>query len=90
MVKPDVPVSFFCDLAGYARSPVRIVTLALDTSDVEFEATLLPAGRVDVGAGLTSPAGFEATLSAYFERRPHRRWFSLFAAVRNGVWSTLR
>lgn len=85
VVRPAAPIPFFGEVQAYRASPVRIVTVGLNPSDIEFVEKGRPADRFDIAAGLASPDGLEATLSGCFEMRPYRAWFANFESVLNGA-----
>jgi hypothetical protein len=82
VVANSLPIPYFGDLAAYLASPRRVVTAALNPSNLEFPDD---KPRFDVANGLDGPAALEAELSVYFRRHPYRSWFNSFEPVLNGL-----
>jgi hypothetical protein len=82
VVSNSLPIPYFGDLAAFLKSPLRVLTAALNPSDQEF---LSSAPRFDVAKGQQGSAELEAELSAYFRSNPYRRWFRSFERVLNGL-----
>lgn len=82
VVPNSIPIPYFGDLAAFLKSPLRVLTAALNPSDREF-----PAGepRFNVLKGRRGPSELEAELGAYFTSNPYRGWFSSFEPVLNGL-----
>ena len=85
-VSPGAPILFFGDLDAYRASPVRILTVGLNPSLLEFP-TEDPFSRFPLAEG---PEGREsdryvAALSAYYRTEPYRGWFSAFEPLLNGA-----
>lgn len=82
VVDPAVPILYFGDLPAYRRSPLRIVTVGLNPSRVEFPAkqpfTRFPAA----GRG---PDGYLAALDDYFRTDPYLGWFNTFTSLLAGL-----
>lgn len=83
VVKDSIPIPYFGDISAYMSSPIRVVTAALNPSDVEFRTQNGP--RFDIPAGLSGPTGLEATLSRYFKDNPYSKWFRSFEPVLNEI-----
>jgi hypothetical protein len=83
VVKDAIPIPYFGDVAAYMRSPLRIVTAALNPSDKEFPRSGRP--RFDVEAGRSGPEGLEQELSNYFVNEPYWKWFTPFQHVLRGL-----
>lgn len=82
VVNDAIPIPFFGDIEKYLSSPVRIVTAALNPSDVEF---LEKNKRFDVDQARHDPFSLETELSNYFKKSPYKKWFSSFEPVLNGL-----
>lgn len=82
VVPKSLPIPYFGDLKRYLKSPLRVLTAALNPSNREFPAD---DPRFDVLKGLRGPAELELELSNYFYRNPYRAWFSAFEPVLNGL-----
>lgn len=85
VVRNAVPIPYFGDCAQYFQSDLKVVTAALNPSDVEFPKDTESEPRFDLERGLGSPAALEETLSEYFQRNPYTRWFRSFEPVLNGL-----
>jgi hypothetical protein len=93
VLRDSIPVPFFGDVGAYLDSDIRIVTVGLNPSWLEFFKKLKEgeqgppprARRFDVEAGLASAAGLESTLSNYFKHDPYTTWFSSFENVLSGM-----
>lgn len=68
---------------AYTASPIKVVTAALNPSDVEFRS--LNGPRFDISSGLAGATGLETTLSQYFKVNPYSKWFRSFEPVLNGI-----
>jgi hypothetical protein len=72
IVSGSIPVLFFGDLEAYSKSKTKIITVALNPSDKEFDEP-----RFYTSADVYNNHGkYIAALSAYFKRNPYRRWFN--------------
>jgi len=85
VVPQSLPIPYFGDLNAYRKSPLRVLTAALNPSGREFPKD---QPRFDVAKGLRGPAELEAELGAYFSRNPYRSWFGAFEPVLNGLQAT--
>jgi hypothetical protein len=80
VVQPSMPVLYFGDLDAYRRSPVHVVTAALNPSTREFP-TADPWQRFPAGKALRRPLDDHArgtylsALSGYFRTSPYSAWF---------------
>jgi hypothetical protein len=68
IVPKSIPILYFGDLEGYRNSELKIVTVGLNPSHVEFAEDRF---RV---SGLTK-CQLEESLCQYFKFRPYNRWF---------------
>ena len=78
LVRPSIPILFFGDDEEYARSPLKVITVGLNPSRLEFPrphpflrfpaARQIDPNRPDVDAHL-------ASLRAYFREQPYNAWF---------------
>ena len=89
MLPQPRPILFFGDLDAYRASPVRILTVGLNPSLLEFP-TEDPFSRFPLAEG---PEGREsdrylAALSAYYRTDPYRSWFNAFEPFLNGAGSS--
>jgi hypothetical protein len=82
LVQNSIPIPYFGDVVAYKKSPLKVLTAALNPSDREFPAD---GHRFDIAQGLNGPDELEAELSAYFGRNPYSSWFRSFEPVLNGL-----
>lgn len=71
VVNPSIPILYFGDLRAYAASALKIVTVGLNPSNVEFERQRF---GIEVQRCL-EPNTLEQALCGYFQLRPYSRWF---------------
>ncbi len=71
LVKPSIPIPFFGDVEEYLSSTIKVVTVGLNPSLVEFKEDRFGVDYDDV---LTSEALVQY-LSGYFDFNPYSRWF---------------
>lgn len=85
-VSPAAPILFFGDLDAYLSSPLRIVTVGLNPSLMEFPADD-PFSRFPLAEGPDGrePDRYLDALSAYYRTDPYSSWFSAFEPLLNGV-----
>lgn len=78
-VKPAIPVLWFGDMDAYLSSPTKIITVALNPSELEFQGK-----RGDVFSISTrfpdfsepfNPYNYYKTLNNYFKKNPYWTWF---------------
>ena len=85
-VAPSVPILYFGDLGAYLGAPLRIVTVGLNPSLVEFpdhkrfERFPLAEGIIE-----DDQDSYLEALSAYFCTSPYRSWFRHFEPLLNGM-----
>ncbi len=95
VVRPSVPILWFGDSVAFSNSGVRVVTVGLNPSRVEFPEgdrfLRFPAARL-----LTTPPAtalqrlaYVSALDSYFRAAPYRRWFDQgFERGLNGLSAT--
>lgn len=91
-VVPSVPILFFGDVAAYLDSPIRVLTVGLNPSHVEFPDGD-PFRRFAAARNLRgveepeSFAAYVAGLNNYFhdDQNPYRNWFSCYEPMLNGL-----
>jgi len=95
VVRPSAPILWFGDSVAFSNSIVRVVTVGLNPSRVEF-----PEGdrflRFGTARVLTAPPAtaierlaYVSALDSYFRSAPYRRWFDQgFEPVLNGLSAT--
>lgn len=92
IVRPSIPILWFGDSAAFLNSDVRIVTVGLNPSRVEFpegerflrfpSARLLTASPAIADQRLA----YISALDSYFRTEPYRAWFDpAFERVLNGL-----
>lgn len=100
VVRNSIPILFFGDLDRYCNSSLKVVTVGLNPSDIEFrknkkEPIVGPSLRFPRAQHLDPAAkddGFYeeyiAALSAYFRENPYRQWFAWYEHVLLGMESS--
>ena len=85
-VTPAAPILFFGDLNAYRASPLRILTVGLNPSLLEFP-TEDPFSRFPLAEGAEGrePDRYLDALSAYYRTDPYRSWFNAFEPLLNGA-----
>lgn len=90
VVRPSAPVLFFGDSMRYLSSPLRVITVGLNPSRIEFDGPdpfhRFPGAR-DISPGNVSGKDMEGYLQAlnvYFETDPYWDWFRHYRAVLQG------
>ena len=88
-VTPAAPILFFGDLDAYRASPMRILTVGLNPSLLEFP-TEDPFSRFPLAEGVDGrePDRYLDALSDYYRTDPYRSWFSAFEPLLNGAGSS--
>jgi hypothetical protein len=91
VVTPSIPILFFGDLRRYFASPIRVVTVGLNPSRIEFPDTnrfrRFPEAReLDATAGDAAfYQRYIASLSAYFRIDPYMKWFNAYEHILKGM-----
>ncbi len=91
VVKPSIPILFFGDSGRYFRSPLKVVTVALNPSGKEFpEHDRFQRFRPAEGVNPhqlddRSRDRYLAALDGYFRDRPYHAWFVWFDEVLRGM-----
>ncbi|WP_420618036.1 hypothetical protein [Candidatus Poriferisocius sp.] len=90
-VAPSAPVLFFGDAVAYDRSPLRVVTVALNPSWREFPAGD-PFCRFPLAEGIAAEDQdrYLDAMSAYFLTSPYWTWFQHLDPLLNGMGSGYR
>lgn len=82
---PAVPVLYFGDREAYTSSRLRIITVGLSPSKVEFPSDD-PFARFPLAAGVDGPGeAYLAALDTYFKTNPDAGWFSSYEALLKGL-----
>lgn len=99
IVRPSLPVAYFGDSESYARSPIKIVTAALNPSFHEFP-TEEPYRRFPKARDIMSSPQMTVArrvellrqaLDAYFVTKPYRDWFDAsYSSVLRGLDASFR
>lgn len=91
VVKPSIPILFFGNTDAYFASPIKIITVGLNPSRVEFpnEDRFF---RFDWARSISEQTsreefryGYHGTLKAYFRSNPYKQWFNSFEPVLDGL-----
>jgi hypothetical protein len=96
VVRPSIPILYFGDLAQYAASPLKVITVALNPSHHEFPvhdrfARFRPAAGIAAGTpGPSAQMAYCAALDGYFLDQPYMRWFGWFEHVLLGMGASYR
>ncbi len=96
VVTPSMPVLFFGDLPKYFASPIRIVTVGLNPSRIEFPIAdrFLRFPKARSLDPLAKDAAFHQqyveALSDYFCTDPYMRWFNAYEFILNGLSGSYR
>ena len=84
LVEPSAPILFFGDLTAFQTSEIRVVTVALNPSRLEF-----PPGDPFLRFPGISTRGevdsYIGALGGYFHREPYRSWFGFYDEALQGV-----
>jgi hypothetical protein len=95
MVRPSVPILWFGDSKAFSNSGIRVVTVGLNPSRVEFPEgdrfLRFPAARLLTAPPASAIQGLDyvSALDSYFRLAPYRRWFDQgFERVLNGLSAT--
>lgn len=79
------PIAWFGDTTAYAASPLRILTVGLNPSQVEFPASQ-PDRRFPAARGVQRACdAYIASLNDYFRIDPYRRWFNTYRTLLEGL-----
>src|SRR5581483_259655 len=87
VVRPAIPILFFGDSERYFRSPLKVITVGLNPSAVEFPdgapfrrfpAVQRPSDRRQIDVYLKA-------LNNYFSEDPYEPWFGSFEPILNGL-----
>ena len=96
LVQPSIPILFFGDLEGYYRSPLRVITVGLNPSRVEFpdnDRFLRFRQAQHVYPSILAGAGYDdylSALTAYFRTAPYWGWFKCFEPILKGTDCSFR
>ena len=76
-VKGSIPILFFGNYERYVASKIKVITVGLNPSKVEFSKQ-----RFDTGPNIRyDNDAFINTLSNYFSNNPYCRWFNNFEKI---------
>lgn len=81
VVVPSIPIAWFGDLEAYLRSPLRVITVGLNPSRLEFPRAdpfvRFPRARELAGDGLEAEgrAIYASAMNDYFREAPYSAWF---------------
>lgn len=89
LVRPSIPILFFGDDERYAASGLKVVTVGLNPSRLEFPSAdpflRFPAAR-HIDPQRPALDAHLAALRAYFRERPYNAWFRpAFEPILNGL-----
>jgi len=86
LVKPSIPVLYFGDRPSYNKGEIKIVTVALNPSNIEFPFSepWLRFNEVKQNEAIK----YLETLDNYFKFTPYKRWFSSYENLLLGAGSS--
>jgi hypothetical protein len=86
LVAPSAPILFFGDLHAYRKSPLRVITVALNPSDREFPKPDAFC-RFKAWTAPEAPAASDyiSALNHYFRAIPYCDWFDFYEQGLNGL-----
>jgi hypothetical protein len=96
VITPPIPILFFGDLRRYFASPIRVVTVGLNPSRIEFPDAdrfrRFPEARdLDWTAKDATFSGrYITALSDYFRRAPYMKWFNAYEYILHGIDASYR
>lgn len=91
VVRPSIPILFFGDSERYFRSALKIITVGLNPSRLEFpypnSFSRFPDAACIYPAILTGSFQdqYIRALNRYFSDNPYKNWFSSFEPLLNGM-----
>lgn len=91
VVTPSIPILFFGDSRGYFESEVKVITVGLNPSRVEFPESdryLRFTKARDIYPQIIDGHCYQEYLEAlneYFSNHPYRAWFNSFEPLLNGL-----
>jgi len=95
VVGSSLPILFFGDIEKYKKSKFRVMTAALNPSDMEFKVTKQSdPSKFRFPEYNETPESLKISLSNYFRKVPYERWFgkrgakSGFLPILNGMGSS--
>jgi hypothetical protein len=81
VVVPSIPIAWFGDLEAYLRSALRVITVGLNPSRLEFPRAdpflRFPRARELAGNALDAQgrAAYAGAMNDYFREKPYSAWF---------------
>jgi hypothetical protein len=79
------PIAWFGDTTAYTASPLRILTVGLNPSQIEFPAGQ-PDQRFPAASGVEhASSAYVASLNDYFRVDPYWRWFNTYRSLLEGL-----
>lgn len=93
IVKPSIPILYFGDRDKYLKSSLRIVTVGLNPSKIEFPqkaifSRFISAENINlelVDNNEESRIQYLNSLNSYFRIDPYKKWFKFYEKVLNGL-----
>ncbi len=93
LVRLSIPILFFGDSTRYFQSPLRVITVGLNPSGIEFPRedrfARFPQAAIE-GQASARPdyrRHIEA-MNSYFRTKPYARWFNSYETLLNGLDSS--
>jgi hypothetical protein len=90
VVRPAIPILFFGDSDRYFASPLKVITVGLNPSGVEFPETdrflrFPEARRIAENSSQRDLAHHLSALNSYFRIAPYKRWFASLEPILKGL-----
>jgi hypothetical protein len=86
VVRPSIPILFFGDSSAYFASKLKVITVGLNPSNVEFDGPdpfhRFPRTHDVADSSLDE---YIETLSGYFKTDPYRNWFNCYEPLLQGL-----
>lgn len=84
IVSESIPILYFGNVEKYLNSPLKIVTVGLNPSKIEFPESNRTL-RFDQSRDI---AKYISTLNTYFKNNPYKLWFDSYESMLNGLQSS--
>jgi hypothetical protein len=85
VITPSLPILYFGNLPEYRNSNFKVITAALNPSDMEFkELQASEPSFVRFPKFESSVGSLYEALNGYFENRPYKRWFGTSSKTKSG------
>lgn len=86
VVSPSLPILYFGDLEAFQRSGLKVITVAKNPSNIEFQSKKgAPLSFFRFRNWNGEAHSLIPALNAYFKDEPYTHWFSSFEPILNGM-----